>query len=658
MSESDAQLLSRLSLGGPPVRLGRYALAAHRPERGRTGPVAVTTVAAIPDPLMKPFLLSVALASVSPLALAQHSPDPVSKDAGTASLEDRMACESVEAGLPQAIETSVLDDWFETEFDEEVHPSVIKAARRAYTQTMFEPVWTEQGAAALQTAARDLFDLGLAKGEVLDSNLQAIVDQRFSSDSDEARAEGDLRLSAAWLRIASAVSGGLADEGEAAESERAAATYALIPEKLIEAGKSDGSLGFEAFETDYPQYERLKDLLDEYRGIRDAGGWLAVPDGDTIEPGDTDPRVPALRDRLEAENFIEAADTTDKVTGSLQARPASFETGDDKPEGDTEETSVKDGDDEKGTKKTETYTEELVEGVKAFQRHHGIKVDGLVGPSTLEALNESVESKIARIAGSLDRWRQQGMADDEYVWVNIPSYRAEGWRDGERKIGMKAIVGTPANPTPTFNDQIEYVVANPKWYMPVSILRNEKVPRLQEDPGYAKRANFSVVDRSTGEAVSAYSVDWTDPGVASEYRLVQQPGENNALGDLKIIFPNQYSVYLHGTPGKHLFDRAKRAFSHGCVRLEQPIEMAEWLAGSDRKVEPETVERTVEAEEHERFDFKRRVPVHITYMTVTVDESGQAHFWRDIYDRAEGIRQVEKYASSEEAAGHDQEKRG
>lgn len=606
---------------------------------------------------MKPLLLSVALASVSPLALAQHSPNPVSKEADTASLEDRMAGESVEAGLPQAIETSVLDDWFETEFDEEVHPSVIKAARRAYTQTMFEPVWTEQGAEALQTAARDLFDLGLAKGEVLDSNLQAIVDQRFSSGSDQARAEGDLRLSAAWLRIASAVSGGLADEGEAAESERAAATYALIPEKLIEAGKRNGSLGFEAFETDYPQYERLKDLLDQYRGIREAGGWLAVPDGDTIEPGDTDPRVPALRDRLAAENYIETADKN-RVTNSLEARPASFEITDDKQNSAVKDGVPQDGAQSKDTKKTETYTEELVEGVKAFQRHHGIKVDGLVGPSTLEALNESVDSKIARIAGAMDRWRQQGMADEQYVWVNIPSYRAEGWRDGERKIGMKAIVGTPANPTPTFDDQIEYVVANPKWYMPVSILRNEKVPRLQEDPGYAKRANFSVVDRSTGETVSAYSVDWTDPGVASEYRLVQQPGDNNALGDLKIIFPNQYSVYLHGTPGKHLFDRAKRAFSHGCVRLERPIEMAEWLAGSDRKVEPETVERTVEAEEHERSDFKRRVPVHITYMTVTVDESGQAHFWRDIYDRAEGIRQVEKYASRTDARGEDQDQRG
>lgn len=601
---------------------------------------------------MKSIIASLFLASVSPIAIAQHGLQVDTPDETSEAVEEMMAGDPVGAPLPEEVEKAILDDWFEAEFDGEIHPSVTKAARRAYTQTMFKPIWTKDGAASLQEASRDLFTYGLTPDDVLESSLNQLVDQRFSGSSDAERAKADLGLTAAWLRLASAISGGLATDGEAEASRRSAATYGLLPERLIEAGQQDGEMTFEVFESSYPQYDRLKKALLDYRGLREAGGWLAIPEGDTIEPGNSDPRVPALRDRLAAEGYLDSG----KETETAMAAPG-FGTRSDVERAGQENDRVGNGvidesgedgepDNRRDMEPAETlYNDKLVRSVEAFQKRHGIKVDGLVGPGTLQALNESVESKIARIAGSMERWRQQGPADDRYVWVNIPSYRAEGWEDDERQITTKAIVGTAANQTPVFNDQVEYVVANPKWYMPVSILKNEKVPKLRRDPGYAQRSNFSVINRSTGEAVSAYSVNWNDPSVASKYRLVQQPGSSNALGELKIIFPNQYSVYLHGTPGEHLFDRAKRAFSHGCVRLEKPVQMAEWLAEMGHEVQPDTVEQAVEEDNHERFNFDHRVPVHITYMTVTVDEDGKASFWRDIYDRTEGVKQVEKFAS-------------
>ena len=602
---------------------------------------------------MKPLFLSLILGSASPVALAQQG------DAGairtlTATEQASMAGATVKASLPNAIEQAVMADWFETEFGDDIDKSVSEAARRAYVQTMFEPVWTREGAKSLQDVSADLFKHGLAADEVLEEDLNRLIDQRFSSSDKDAQANADLALSAAWLRIAAAISGGLADEGEAARPRIAAANYALIPEKLIEAGQG-GKLSFQDFESSYPQYAALKGALAHYRDIRDQGGWLAIPEGETLEPGQSDLRVPAIRERLAAEGFIEDkadgrepmmfADAGDLQTVSMQERAP-------EADGDAKTGLIAAKATQKGPN---LYSEDLSDAVETFQQRHGIKVDGVVGPNTLEALNESVDSKIARIADSMERWRQQGPADAKYVWANIPSYTVEGWNGTTREIAMKSIVGMSSRQTPTFNDEIEYTVANPRWYAPVSIVSKDKLPKLQRDPSYAQRANFKIYDRATGEQVSAYNVNWNDPSSASKYRLVQQPGSNNALGELKIIFPNQYSVYLHGTPGKHLFDRAERAFSSGCIRLEHPDQMAEWVAGQDSEERAREVKDALSTTTNQRIDFESRLPIHITYMTVTVNDDETVNFWRDIYDRTEGIKQVERSAPLGQTASVNQE---
>lgn len=592
---------------------------------------------------MKPLFLSVILASASPVALAQLGGDGAAIRAVSSTEQAAMSGAAVSAPLPNAIEKAVMGDWFEAELNGELHESVSEVARRAYVQRMFQPVWTEEGAAGLQDVAGDLLNHGLTGDEVLESDLQNLIDQRFSAQNETEQARADLALTAAWLRIASAISGGLNDEGEAVRSGEGSARMALVSKKLIQAGQ--GSLGFEDFESGYPQYTALKGALAQYRAIRDSGGWLAIPEGESIEAGDSDPRIPAIRERLSIEGYISSAG--DETENTFLADAESVATFANQTYSNDDEAEQRSGLFQNAAI-TETsadpnlYSNELEQAVRTFQKRHGIETDGVIGPKTLAAMNESVESKIARIADSMERWRAQGPADDRYIWANIPSYTIEGWNDETREISMKTVVGMASRATPTFNDEVEYTVANPRWYAPVSIVAKDKLPKLRRDPSYAQRANFKIYDRSSGAEVSAHSVDWSDPSSARKYRLVQQPGSGNALGDLKIIFPNQYSIYLHGTPSTHLFDRAERAFSSGCIRLEQPEKMAEWVASYDSDESLEDVRDALSTTRNTRIDFQSRMPIHITYMTVTVNDDGSVNFWRDIYDRTEGIRQVER----------------
>ncbi|WP_300395064.1 L,D-transpeptidase family protein [Henriciella sp.] len=587
---------------------------------------------------MKKYILTAVLATTSPIAIAQNSAPPTVDESIAPSVQDDMAGEPVKAGVPSEIETRIMDDALERALSSDVHASVIEGARRAYVQTMFEPIWTREGVEQLEGMTSELSEYGLTTDEVVQADLEALESHRFTKGSEATQAQADLALTEAWLKIAAAVGGGLADEGAADTSNKAAASYALLPEKLIEAGKGQPGQALQAFEPSVPEYSALKDTLQTYRTIREDGGWLAIPEGDVIETGDTDPRVPAIRERLAAEGYDASRSAFSIVSALVDA--GWMETTSDTAESgqDTTEKLID----------PNLYDEELSEAVKAFQTRHGVKIDGVFGPGTRSAMNESVDSKISRIEDSMKRWRRLSPISDRYIWVNIPSYRVEGWKDGERGIVTKAIMGQPNHETPTFSDKVEYAVANPRWYVPSSITREETAPKLAKDAGYAARNNLMVRDRETGETVSPMRVNWNSPDVAEKYRLIQQPGPGNALGQVKLIFPNNKAIYMHDTPADHLFDRDQRAFSHGCIRLEKPIEMARWIASMDSTTDADRLERTIEeGDDRTRFDFKTPVPVHITYMTVTVDEEGEASFWRDIYNRTDGISPVEEVANAQ-----------
>ncbi|MAI90861.1 L,D-transpeptidase family protein [Ponticaulis sp.] len=579
------------------------------------------------------FALATPLANAENLIAAPAAPQD-------AAVIDASLNVPVPSGVASAIQTTFERDTIDPLLDVSEDSGANMIARIAYAQRVFEPVWTEQGVASLVEAASELSEHGIHMGADYADHIQTLSEQRFSAASSEARAEADIELTAAWLEMAELVSGGLVDEGEAVRSVSDAPARSELVVMLAEAGNGNAVETLELLAPRHVQYRMLQQELRRYNDITQQGGWQAIPElDDVVEPGDDALIIPALRERLIAEGYYSAGDFMERAVADfiVPDNSASVET----VSAETDETA------DATTEPPEfdfdgwytNYDEALVEAVEAFQRNHGLEVDGVLGPNTLEALNESVESKVERIETAMDFWRGQDMGE-RYVWANIPSYTVEGWADGQREISMKSIVGLPSRQTPVFSDEIEYAVANPRWYAPTSIVARDKLPRLQDDPSYAERNGYTIYDRESGNAVSAYNVDWTDPASASSYQFVQAPGAGNALGELKIIFPNQHAVYLHGTPSTYLFDRAERAFSSGCVRLEDPVRMAEWVAGGVNAPEAQELQDALATGDLERVNYETRTPVHLTYVTVTVDDEGRANFWRDIYNR-EGAYEAE-----------------
>ncbi len=318
-------------------------------------------------------------------------------------------------------------------------------------------------------------------------------------------------------------------------------------------------------------YGRLQQALAAYRRLeRQGGGWQPVPTGPSLKPGASDPRLDAIRRLLE-------------VTGDLP----------------------------QGTSQGEAYDATLEKAVRLFQSRHGLDPDGVIGPATLEAMNVPVSSRVEQIRVSLERCRLN-LRDlpSRFVLVNIAGYRVLLFQDGSVTWRSRVIVGTTLNETPEFRTKINAVIVNPTWTIPKSIVRGEILPDSSRDPGYMQRKRISRV--------------------GDDY--VQAAGPGNALGRLKLSMPNEHSVYLHDTPTKALFGRAKRTFSHGCVRVEKPVELASLLL-DDPKWSVKAIEAEIAKDKTRRIPLATPVPVLIQYWTVTVNRQGVVEFLPDIYGR-------------------------
>ncbi len=351
---------------------------------------------------------------------------------------------------------------------------------------------------------------------------------------------------------------------------------------------------FEQFVPRGPLYQQLRKALAAHRALAEAGGWPAVSEGPTLKPGATDSRVPQIAARLAATGDIDDA----SAYGS-----------------------------------SDVYDDGLEAGVRKFQARHGLDSDGVIGPATLRAMNVPVEDRIDQIRVNLERARW--VFDDiepHFIIVNIAGFKAYVVRDGEIEWETQVQVGKTYHQTPVFRDEMKYVVFNPTWTVPYSIATKEMLPRIKNDPTYFDTRDFDIKDRS-GAIVDPKSIDWSQLSRANfPYTFVQRPGPRNALGRVKFIFPNQYSVYMHDTPSKSLFGRAERAFSHGCVRTQNPFDLAEVLL-ADKGYDQAKIQETLDSLETTTVYLSEPLPVFLLYWTAEIGPSGDMMFYTDVYER-------------------------
>lgn len=345
-------------------------------------------------------------------------------------------------------------------------------------------------------------------------------------------------------------------------------------------------------------YQRLTQALAAYRAIAARGGWGTVPAGAPLKMGDSGARVAALRARLAASDDLAASPVTP------------------------------------GSPAVDGYDETVAAAVSHFQRRHGLEPTGKVGDETLAELNVPVTDRIRQIEVNQERWRwMPDSLGDRYILVNVPDFHLDVVEDGQVPLSMRVVVGKAKSHTPIFSSRMAYLQLNPEWNLPDDIAAKEIAPKLARDPGYLARHNMELV-RVRGnqeEGVSPASADLSKLGKGSPYRLRQRSGADNPLGQVKFVFPNPFDVYLHGTTSPHLFARTVRSFSHGCVRLEKPLDLAAYLLKDDPKWTPETIEAAIATGEHKTVSLPRPIPVYILYWTAWVDVDGTVELRRDLY---------------------------
>src|SRR5512135_1300366 len=449
---------------------------------------------------------------------------------------------------------------------------------RFYERRDFRPVWTPARAAELVALVEGSRADGL---EPRDYHLAALRADR------EDPADRELLYTDSLIRLAYSLYFGKVDPRSFDPQWNFARTLdGIDPASALEAMIAAPSLG-DALYAYAPQ-------LPEYRALRDAGGWQPLPAGPTLRPEMRDARVAALRARLALAGDLDTADAPDP----------------------------------------DLYDDALEAAVSSFQDRHGLEPDGLVGRRTLAALNIGVQARIDQIRVNLERlrWVAQDLKGD-YLLVDIAGFRARLVLGGKTAWTSRVVVGRPYRMTPEFRATMRYIVLNPTWNVPPTILDEDILPKLAQDPGMLARDHMKVLDLG-GNEVDPASVDWAKYARSTPpYQIVQAPGDGNPLGRLKFMFPNGHDVYLHDTPARELFDKSERAFSSGCIRVQHPLTLALLLLDDPQRWSVQTLAEAIGTGETRSIFVTRKVPVMLLYWTAVADENGTVEFHPDLYER-------------------------
>jgi murein L,D-transpeptidase YcbB/YkuD len=468
---------------------------------------------------------------------------------------------------------------------------------RLYERRAHLPVWSQANVEQLLAAIDRSREEGLTpKDYHRDGVFEYAELLRRGIDDSERQAEYDILATDALIRLAYNLFFGKADPREldpdwnTLRQVQGDDPVAFL-QNALSSGKVDAAL--EGLSPQQPYYRNLKSALAVYRGIEARGGWPLVPAGPTLKPGMRHARVEVLRQRLAA-------------TGDLTA-PAS-------------DPMLFDG--------------ALAEAVTAFQKRHRMTADGAVGPATLAALQVPVQERIDQIRVNLERarWMLHDVPQT-FVVVDIAGFEAGYFRAGKLLWRSRVQVGKPYRRTPIFRSNISYLVLNPTWTVPPGIQARDILPAVKRNRGYLAAKNLRVIDRQ-GRTVDPARIDWSRySGRSFPYSFRQDPGPDNALGQIKFMFPNPHFVYLHDTPSKDLFERDVRAFSSGCIRVERPLELAELLLNDPDQWSLEKIRSAVDTRKTQTVTLPAPVPVLLYYWTAQGQADGSVHFKNDVYRR-------------------------
>lgn len=338
------------------------------------------------------------------------------------------------------------------------------------------------------------------------------------------------------------------------------------------------------------QYYLLEDYLKKYYQIEKETGWPEiVTDQKKISPKDSSATIAQIKHRLKFLGDYTGADTSG------------------------------------------FFNPELTDAVKNYQHRHGITEDGIIGKQFLARINAPISQRIRQILINQERVRWVPKSPEtDYLLVNIPEYRLHVYEDGKLNFDIDVVVGQAQHSTVIFTGSLKYVVFAPYWNIPPGILGNEILPALKRDPSYLDRHNMEVVSGQT--VIPASGINWQKYTAKNfPYMIRQKPGPNNSLGRVKFLFPNNYNIYFHDTPAKSLFGETRRDFSHGCIRLSEPVKFAEYLLRKDTSYTTEKIDSLLKGTKEKYVTLKEPVPVFIGYFTAWVDSNGQLNFRDDIY---------------------------
>ncbi len=470
---------------------------------------------------------------------------------------------------------------------------------RLYAVRGFQPLWTKRTMVAeLIKAIEESIDDGLDPSDYHLSEIRELYNKPPIISEQEA--SYDLLLSDAFLALAGHLRYGKVRPESLDHNWNITDIRSRKPleERLQYSIDSEQIAAvLKTLRPQHPQYEELRKWLARYRVIAREGGWPVLAEGPKLQAGKRDRRIPMLRKRLNVSGEI-------KVIGN--------------------DTSM-------------VYNREIVDAVRRFQKQNGIEADGVVGAATLHVMNVPVERRIEQIRLNLERYRWF-LSDVEptCVTVNIAGFNLEYIENGHCRWETRVIVGQPSRKTPVFKANMQHIIFNPQWVIPPTILAKDALPALRKSSSWLNKKNLKVIDRS-GHVVQPASVNWSQYSAADfPYRLQQTAGDHGALGRIKFLLPNRYIVYLHDTPNKELFEKSRRTFSSGCIRVENPVDLAELVLQDKVRWSRLQILEAIKRGKTKTVALKNPIPVYILYLTA-VAKGDELLFPYDVYSLDDNV---------------------